>query len=218
MPKKSNGFFRLVTGGHGNPHTRLEEFLRGWSAISSPHRYRLKIFGRVANLKKIQSLAKELGLDRYIEVTGFVSSDQLNAILDEAHLAINLRNPTLGEASGGQLRYWNHCLPTLVSNAGWYAECPDNTVCKISTANEEADIKRTLENLLNSPDEFRQIGANGKDYLMAEHNLTQYADALIKFVDELANKLADLCTDKETVNLFKPAVKKLLNNSPYSCD
>jgi glycosyltransferase involved in cell wall biosynthesis len=222
--------FRMVTGGHGNPHTRLEELLRGWHRVSSPHRFRLTIFGRVAKLNPIVSLARELGLDQFIEISGFVSNEELSAMLDEAHLAVNLRNPTFGEASGGQLRYWDHCLPTLVSDAGWYAECPDESVIKISPANEIPEITNALESLLNSHDEFRLIGENGKKCLLEKHNVAQYTDALIEFAREVAekrffnevfrknvaNKVAGLCSERNAVTLFKPAIGKLLKNTPYS--
>ena len=59
---------------------------------------------------------------------GFVPESELDAALASAHLALNLRYPTKGEASGSQLRIWSHGLPSLVTRIGWYTELPADTV------------------------------------------------------------------------------------------
>ena len=37
-------------------------------------------------------------------------------------LLINLRYPTMGEASLSQLRIWRHALPSMVTQVGWHEE------------------------------------------------------------------------------------------------
>ena len=57
-----------------------------------------------------------LGLRERVTFHGYVSEAELEAALDDADLAVNLRYPTMGEASGSQLRIWDHALPSLVTH------------------------------------------------------------------------------------------------------
>ena len=72
---------------------------------------------------------------------GFTSEKKLDEALSQAHLAINLRYPTMGEA-WSQLRIWAHASQSG-SQVGWYATLPPDTVRFVRPdTNEVADIQK----------------------------------------------------------------------------
>jgi hypothetical protein len=116
---------------------------------------------------------------------GFVEDAMLDAALAAAHLAINLRYPTMGEASISQLRIWRHALPALVTQVGWYAEQPDDVVCFVRPEQEVADIQRHLQDLIAQPDRFVAMGQRGRQRLETLHAPDAYAQAIVAFAQRL---------------------------------
>lgn len=210
----------IVFCGHAGPNRRLSQFIKAWGSISKPARFELRLYGLIPNVKELKALAKEYGVAEYIRIPGFVSDSDLESALSQAHLAINFRYPSMGEASAGQLRLWSHKLPTLVSDTAWYSECPDDAVFKISITNDLEDIKAALELFLRNPEYFKRLGESGKNYLESNHTTEAYIEGLNSFVDEvdeyrfaqtvlekgLVPLIADLCATVESADIFMPAL------------
>src|SRR6185295_18992235 len=124
---------------------------------------------------------RTLDLKRQVTLHGFTSEAKLDQALSEAHLAINLRYPTMGEASGSQLRIWSHGLPSMVSKVGWYASLPAEAVAFVRPdANEVLDIQFNLRAFLSSPGAFAVMGELGRRELEAQHTCEQYANTIIE--------------------------------------
>ena len=121
----------------------------------------------------------ELGLTRLVTLHGFVSNAALDHALERSDLAINLRNPTMGEVSASQLRIWQHALPSLVTDDGWYATLPRDTVATIRRAAAQEDILFHLGNFLAEPEAYRQIGRNGCAYVKRHHTIGAYVDGVL---------------------------------------
>ena len=102
---------RFLQFGHiGGPSRRLEEVLR---ALAS-HRdqpFSFRILGEIWDRRAIEALIDQLGLRRRVTIGGFVSDEELDRALQEADLVFNLRYPSMGEASGSQLRIWANGAP-----------------------------------------------------------------------------------------------------------
>ena len=79
-----------------------------------------------------------LELKDTVKVHGYAPAADLDGALSTAGLAINLRYPTMGEASASQLRIWEHALPSLVTRVGWYASLPEDAVAHVRPENEVA--------------------------------------------------------------------------------
>ncbi|MGI8997222.1 MAG: hypothetical protein ACR2GW_11205, partial [Pyrinomonadaceae bacterium] len=94
--------------------------------------------------------------------------------------AINLRYPTMGEASGSQLRIWSHALPSLVSETGWLATLPAAAVAFVRPSNEVADLQAHFRDFLSDPQRFQQMGEQGRRVLLEQHAPDVYARALIE--------------------------------------
>ncbi len=171
--------YRLIAFGHMGFNRRLEAVLDALAAL--PERdFRLDIYGHVPVAAALARRAGDLGLGAAVTIHGFVSSEALDAALDAADLAINLRFPTMGEASGSQLRIWDHALPSLVSAAGWYATLPADAVAFVRPDHEAADLQRHLADFVAGPARFSAMGEAGRRHLEREHDPRRYAEAVVE--------------------------------------
>jgi glycosyltransferase involved in cell wall biosynthesis len=209
-------FYNIIFCGHCGPNRRLQQFITAWGETSEPSSFRLKMFGHIGNKKELITLAKNAGVEEYISINGFVSDEQLNREILCADLAVNLRSPSMGEASGSQLRYMGMGLAAFVTDVAWYSELPDNVVIKVPEDNEVEFIRNELEQMLVSPNHYKQIGANGIEYLKKFHNVDIYVQELVEFIkvsskkrfisnsieNNIASVIADLCDERSDLLLF----------------
>lgn len=179
---------RLVIFGYLNVNRRVVEFLEALAAMPERARFDLQILGTVFHRAEVEAAVDRLHLRSQVTLHGYVSEEVLEAALDRADLAINLRYPTMGEASGSQLRIWDHALPSLVTWTDAYADLPADTVFFVRPDQEATDIQRHLRHLLDQPEAFREAGRRGKEWLLAHHLPSAY----VRTLDEL-------CQNSETL-------------------
>lgn len=217
----SQGPLRFVFCGHVGPNRRLIEFLEAWSHLPEPGLVSLDLFGNISSSRQLSQYAEHYGVAQYIRFNGYVGDAELDEALQSADFAINLRWPTMGEASASQLRYWSAALPTLVSDVGWYGELPDDTVCKISIDNEAGDLLALLEDALQAREKYRQLGRRGWERLHSEHAAPDYARDLVAFAADLAGQrfshrilerelvtiIASMCENDTDASLFRDAIE-----------
>ena len=173
--------YRLVMFGFLNRNRRLEAVLEALAAHPRRERFRLDVFGELWDRELIAGLVRKLGLEAAVQVHGFVPEERLDAALGQAHLALNLRNPSMGEASGTQLRAWRHALPVAVTRTGWYAELPENTVRWVRPDHERDEMVETLSDLLARPLDYMQVGEAGRALLESDHSPRRYATLIDQF-------------------------------------
>jgi glycosyltransferase involved in cell wall biosynthesis len=174
--------YRIITFGYLNVNRRLDSLLQALSTLPDGDLFRLDIYGYVWDSEYIRTQIQTFGLQGLVKLHGFVPAEELDAALAAAHLAVNLRNPTMGESSFSQLQIWDHALPTLVSQAAWYAKLPESAVVFVRPDHEVLDIQRHLHTFLADPDRFWEMGAQGRHFLEEYHSPEMYADAIIGFV------------------------------------
>jgi len=177
--------WRFVMFGYVNSNRRLESIIRALGDLRRTLDFRLDIYGTLSNPSHIDSLIVQNGLTRRAVIHGFVSEVKLDEAIAGAHVAFNLRHPTMGEASGGILRSWAQATPALVTNAGWYADLPDDIALKISIENEVDDILRVLTHLGERPDDFEKMGHAARAWLERTHTPDQYARRLSTALSDL---------------------------------
>lgn len=190
--------FRLIIFGYLGRNRRLDAVLKALAEFPEREKFRLSIYGQLLDNKSLRGPIRALGLKRLVSVHGFVPEEELETALSRSHLAINLRYPTMGEASGSQLRIWSHALPSLVSQVGWYETLPASAVSFVRPEHEVEDIQNCLREFLNDPQHFMQMGLHGRRILEEEHAPENYAQTLTNFVHSAqsfrtrsaANKLA----------------------------
>lgn len=222
-PRQHKEPCEIVFCGHAGPNRRLREFIQAWAEVSQPNFFHLSLFGAIDKADEIIALAEEHGVAELINVGGFVSETELNDALAASDLALNLRNPTMGETSASQLRHWSNALPTLVSDIGWYSELPHDVVIKVSPDREKQDIIAIMENFISGKHSYYEYGINGYEYLLQEHGVDQYVRRLAEYVaqieksrfvtsevdERLVDFLASMCHDADDSRLFEHAIEMI---------
>jgi glycosyltransferase involved in cell wall biosynthesis len=164
--------------GYVNTNRRLESILRALARLKGELEFRFDVFGTLWDRGLIDRLIAECGLTDRVSIHGFVSEDDLDAAIGQAHLAFNLRHPTMGEASGGILRSWTLGTPALVTDAGWYATLPQEIAPRVSADDEVQGLVDMLRTLVSDPDRLRRIGEAARAHVLARHAPETYARQL----------------------------------------
>jgi glycosyltransferase involved in cell wall biosynthesis len=185
-PRQTNNHLpkRLMMFGFFGANRRLESVLRALATYPVKNEFRLDIFGEIKKSRELERLIRKLTLRDLVKLHGFVSEKELDNALAQTDLAINLRYPTMGEASGSQLRIWNQAMPSLVTRVGWYADLPPGTAGYVDPENEIADLHGHFDGLRQNPEKYRQMGERGRATLVAEHNPEDYVKAIAELVGE----------------------------------
>jgi len=178
--RASGGPLRLVQFGHIGPNRRLESVLEALSAVQKDIPFVFDVFGKIWDTDYIQGLIQELGIADRVRLRGFAPEPDLDAALQSAHLVFNLRFPTMGEASGSQVRIWNASAAAVVTDLGWYASLPDDCVIKIPLETEKPALIETLHRLHADRDLSARIGTAGRARFLARHTPEHYTQAIIE--------------------------------------
>src|SRR5262249_24407993 len=154
---RTDGIYRLIMFGFLGLNRRVASVLQSLRNFPQRDRFRLNIYGKLMNEKAIHQLIEDCDLEKLVTAHGFVSAGDLDSALSQSDLAINLRHPTMGEASASQLEIWRYSLPSLVSDTGWYATLPKDTVAVVRRDSEVEDILNHLGDFLRNPGTYRQL-------------------------------------------------------------
>lgn len=176
---------RLIVFGYLSPNRRLEPLLRALAGLAERDSLRLDIYGKLWDAAHVDDLIRDLDLTGNVTVHGFVSDDKLDRALAASDLAINLRFPTMGEASSSQLRIWSYALPTLVTGVDWYGTLPAEAVMHVRPEHEVADIQKHLRDLLSDPARFKAMGAAGRKLLTEQHAPGSYVETIKNLVEQM---------------------------------
>lgn len=180
--------FRLIVFGYLGRNRRLEQLLEALATLPAKEQFRLDIYGQILiDARQLRARVRVLGLKQLVKIHGYVPEVELDEALSQAHLAINLRYPTMGEASGSQLRIWKHALPSLVSRVGWYATLPAEAVAFVEPEREAPDLHDQLNAFLSDPARFATMGEQGRRILETQHAPDTYAQSIVDFVAHAQN-------------------------------
>lgn len=105
-----------------------------------------------------------------VHALGRVREEELTAAMATTDIAFNLRHPTGWETSGTCLRLLALGRPVLVTNAGWFAEIPDDCCVKIDAdAYEQRTLVALVRTLAKGPELRRRIGHNARHWALHDH-------------------------------------------------
>ena len=171
--------YHIVMFGYIYVNRRLDAVLEAIASLPEREKFRLDIYGQIWDSDYVRTRIEALGLRALVTLHGFVPEAELDEAMVAAHLAVNLRYPTMGEASGSQLRIWHHALPSLVTPRGWYGNLPHDAVAFVTPEHEIADIKIHLRAYLADPERFARMGERGRRILEEHHAPEAYARAVL---------------------------------------
>ena len=189
LPQKQprEGPIRLIQFGYLNPHRKLDEILQALHDHPLHRGFRFNIFGRLWNESHVTERIKVLGLEEIVQLKGFVDEEELDQAIAGADMVFNLRFPTIGEASGTQLRIWKNGAPSAVTDDGWFGDLPEDTVFKIKQGNEARSLAQLLDQLDSDRHHFDHTGQRGYERLQSAHNPVNYAAKLKDFLQGFDN-------------------------------
>ncbi len=173
--------FGLITPGKG-----IEPALRALAALRSHVRaFHYTLVGEPNPFFDVREIIRAYGLTDRVTITGHVSLEEFERRIAATDLALNMRERTVGETSASLCRIMAAGVPAIVSNVGWFAELPDDSVVKID-ADEYSDglLYAYLQRLIEDAPLRAAIGANARRYVLQAHAIEQSADDYISFIRE----------------------------------
>ena len=196
---------RLIVFGFIGLNRRLESVLNALAGTPDPD-IRLDIYGSLEDASPLEEQIARLGLSERVTIHGFVPAAALTAALAAADLAINLRYPSMGEASASQLRIWDSAVPSLVTRTGWYGTQPADAVFFVEPEREVETIIEHLTALRADPEPFRRAGLRGRELVAERHAPARYAEGLVQIAG-LTGRLHARC---EAISLSRAAAQALM--------
>lgn len=181
-----DGPLKLVQFGYIGLNRRLEQVLEALAPLRDEVDWRFDIMGNVWDPAYLMGRAAELGIAERVQIHGFVAEPVLDAKLAEAHLVFNLRFPTMGEASGSQLRIWNASAAAVVTDLGWYGSLPDEAVFKIPLEGEQAALQSLMRRIAEDRSLCAKVGAAGRAQLELCHTPARYAQGIRHVAQQMA--------------------------------
>jgi glycosyltransferase involved in cell wall biosynthesis len=213
-PLLSEEPYHLIIFGHLGDNRRLDVLFKALAELPTKDQFHLDIYGQLWDKKLVLGQIRSLELKSHVTVHGFVPEEKLNAALSRASLAINLRYPTMGEASASQLRIWSHALPSLVTKIGWYATLPPDTVAYVRPEHEVADIKAHLSAFLDNPERFSRMGERGRRVLEEEHQPEAYVQAILD-LSESAQRFRPLAATSQLAERVGDHVRAWMSSAVF---
>ena len=170
----------LLTVGVMNPNKCVDQMLRaiGQSdALRQQVSYRLVGPIQDAEADRLRSLASEVGYEQ-LTIVGAVDEETLAAELAASDVISCLRKPILEGASGSAIEALMAGRPTIVADAGFYRELPDEWVFKVGAEVEADALQARLEQLVGDEALRIRAGAGARAWAEQRFNLDDYAETL----------------------------------------
>ena len=189
LAPRSHSQVTIATIGVINPNKCADDVIRAIAASPTLRtNCRFRIIGVITNAERtrLQNLSRELGFDQ-LDIVGEVDDDALVSELEHADILSCLRKPVLEGASASAIEGMKSGRPIIVSDAGFYADLPDDLVFKIPAAIDVPQLTAVLERLVQDEELRRQTGLQAKDWAMrtftTEAYVTVLEDLLTRFIN-----------------------------------
>lgn len=129
--------------------------------------------------KDVRAVVDELRLASRVKFVGYVDEATLYDYLYASDTAINLRYPTVGEASGAVMRLLAVGVPTIVTRAGWYGELPEGVVLHSPVGEDEiSSLVQSLTRLAEDSS-FRHRLSESARAFAETHSVARAAEAYL---------------------------------------
>lgn len=173
----------LLTIGQVNPNKRVRSVI---DAISRnqllKERIHYRIVGAIEDGTKQNLLRAAADVGVNVAIMGEVDDDALAREMNNADVICCLRWPTLEAASASAIEALLYAKPTIVTDAGFYAELPDECVMKICQNTEIESLTAALQDMVSSKNRRLQLGALARNYALKTFSARRYATGLTEMV------------------------------------
>lgn len=182
---KAGETLRVVTFGNINPNKCADRVIRAIGLGKEPGRVEYRLVGAIepAMEASLRELAAEAGVR--LVVRGPVDDDDLMQELRQAEMVSCLRDPVLEGASASAIEAMMQGCAVMVSDAGFYADLPDDCVLKIPGATDVGGIAAGLERLFADRNRLAELGRKARAHAMATFSPDAYAASLLDLIDDV---------------------------------
>ena len=177
---RGDGGLTLLTVGHVNPNKGADlviEALAASPALRDRVTYRLVGPVEPAEEKRLKALAARLSYRR-LSIEGAADEAGLQSALEASDIIACLRRPVLEGASASVAEAMLAGRPTLVADAGCYADLPDDAVVKLAADLPVPALTAALERLAADGEGRRALGARARAHAGRAFALEAYLDVL----------------------------------------
>jgi glycosyltransferase involved in cell wall biosynthesis len=176
---KAKSRLTITTVGVMNPNKRVADVIQALGRSEALRACAYRLVGPISDEERsrLESLAAEVGFENLV-IDGAVDDETLDRRLDEADIMVALRKPVLEGASGSACEGMLSGRPTVVANAGFYGELPDDLVFKIDGEIVVDELRSTLERLVADPALRLQTGKAARAWALETLNAARYAEAV----------------------------------------
>ncbi len=148
---------------------------------------RFRIVGPIADGERarLESLAAAAGM-RAFDIVGEVEEQTLDAELARSDILCCLRKPTLEGASASAIEAMMAGRPTIVADAGFYHELPDEYVIKVPGDVPVDAVRAALERLAADADLRQRVGAGASRWARGTFTRQRYAESIERLAETFA--------------------------------
>ena len=180
-----------ITLGHMNPNKCAGEVIQAICASPTlKARLSYTLVGPIEpdEQARLEGLAKDGGFEG-LAILGRVDDETLTASLEAADIICCLRKPVLEGASASAIEGMLSGRPTVVANAGFYGELPDDLVFKVGADVAVEDLTAVLERLVEDEPLRRSTGAAASAWAEDHFSIARYTDALEALMQQTVDAL-----------------------------
>ncbi|MGY8564835.1 glycosyltransferase family 4 protein [Paracidovorax citrulli] len=178
------GALAVRTFGMVNPNKRIDRVIRALALDPElAARTNYHVLGPVddSERRRLEQVCAEVGFAG-LTFEGRVSNGRLHDGMAEADVICCLRDPALEGASASAIEGMQSGAPVIVSDAGFYAELPDEYVLKVGMQDPEQDLLRHLRFVDRQRAEARKMGMAAAAWAAHEFSASHYVDGLEKTI------------------------------------
>ena len=171
------------------PSKLNEETIEAFAAIAGQFPNALLLFvGRDLSATPASARAAELGLGNRVRFLGHQPADRYDALLQAVDVGVALRRPpTNGETSAALLDLLRHGIPTIINDAGSFAEIPGSIARKLRWEHDGVlGLIEALRGLLEDPDARDRLGKAAADHVARRHAWPLVAADYARLIEETA--------------------------------
>ena len=169
----------ITTVGVMNPNKRVADVIRAIGGSETLKACTYRLVGPISDDERVrlEAVAAEAGFANLV-IDGAVDDQTLDQRLAEADIVCALRKPVLEGASGSACEGMLSGRPTVVADAGFYGELPDDLVFKVGGEIRVDELRVVLERLVCDASLRRTTGAAARAWALETLNAERYAQAV----------------------------------------
>jgi len=201
--RAEDGPLRLLQFGYIGPNRRLLQVLEAVAGLAGEIDFVFDIVGKLWDPESVDRQCRALGISDRVRLHGYLPEADLDRLLARVHLVFNLRHPTMGEASGSQLRIWDAAAASAVTDQGWYGDLPRASVFHIPHDAERAALEGLLRQLAGDRRIGQTRGRIGHEHLRAHHDPGGYADGIAEIAAVFERDARDALVARAACGLLR---------------